>query len=354
MKILLGFACLVTLGLVTVNAIAEEPPVVTRYRVGYDLLMAKNYRNAAIELEQAVREDSTYANAHFVLGQAYSVLNEHANAIRALEAADRHGIDSGRVSKLLGKLYHREALRLYKERKFKEAIQRFESSLAHRPDNAKVHYVMGLSYNRLRDEEEAGAAFQRAIQVDSTYAKPYKSLGDINRRGRRYREAGNFYNRAIAADPAFMEAYGGLAQAHLAADDFEAAIALLEGALERDPGYASGYVYLGTALNRLGRHNLSIEPLRRATDLAPDNAEAHYLLSEAYYGKAEYKHAYDAGKRAVHLKRDYHAAQMQLGDTCAKLGRVDEARSWYTKAMKDSRLKDYCKSKILELDRGTP
>ena len=354
MRSLHGFACLAALVLVPVNAVAEEPPVITRYRTGYELLQAKNYRNAAIELEQAVREDSTYANAHYALGKAYTVLNENAKAIRALEAAQRHGIDRQRVAKSLGKLYHKEALRLYKERKFKEAIQRFESSLSHNKNNAKALYVMGLSYNRLRDETAAGAAFQRAIQIDPSYAKAYKSLGDINRRGRRYGQAGDFYHRAIAAESGYMEAYGGLAQAHLAAGDYQAAVSLLEGALKLDPKYVNGYIYLGTALNRLGRHNLSIEPLRRATDLDSDNAEAHYLLSEAYYGKADYNYAYDAGKQAVRHKRDYHAAQMQLGDTCAKMGRVDEAKNWYNKAMKDSRLKDYCKSRIEELDRATP
>ena len=354
LKLYLGVACIAIFGSAASDFAAEESPAITHYRAGYELLQARNYRNAAIELEQALAADSTYVNAHYALGKAYAVLNDHAKAIRSLEAAGRHGMDIGRISVQLGKLYHKEALRLYRERKFKEAIERFDSSLTHSPDNARALYVKGLSYSRLRDDQAAAAAFQQAIAIDPSYAKPYKALGDINRRSRNFGAAADYYNKAIAADGNFMEAYGGLAQVHLASDDFEAAVTLLEAALKLDPNYANGYVYLGTGLNRLGRHNLAIEPLRKATDLSANNAEAHYLLAEAYYGKADYQYAYDAGKQALRHKRDYHAAEMILGDICSKMGKVDEARSWYTRAMKDSRLKDYCKSRIEELDRPQP
>ena len=352
MALIFAIAFLAGGAVATATLAADEAPAITHYRSGYDLLKAEDYRNAAIELEMAIAADSTYMDAHYALGNAYRVLNQHSVAIRSLEAAGRHGMELPRMSGQLAKLYHRQALQLYKERKLVEAIDHFQRSLSHDDANAKALYVMGLSHSLLRDGEAAAGAFRRAVEVDPGYAKAYKSLGDLRRRIGNYGEAATLYGQAIGADAGLMEAYGGLAQVHLASENFEAAVKVIRGALELDPNYANGYVYLGMALNRLGRHNLSIEPLRKATDLDGKNAEAHYLLAEAYYGKADYQHAYDAGKRAVSSKRDYHAAQMLLGDICAKQVMVREAKSWYTKAMVDSRLKDYCRSKIEELDRS--
>jgi tetratricopeptide (TPR) repeat protein len=104
-------------------------------------------------------------------------------------------------------------------------------------------------------------------------------------------------------------------------------------------------------LNQLGRHGEAIDPLKQATRLEAKNADAHYRLSEAHLGIGGFRYAVQAGKRAVNLRREFHAAEVILADAHYKLGQVDEARRYYAAAVGDSRFKDYCQHQLAEIDR---
>ena len=347
----LYFFCLL-IALALANPLsAQDPKAVEHYRTGYNLLKAQNYRNAAIELEEAIAIDTTYGNAFYALGKAYRMLNKYSKAIAVLEAAYRLEIARDRIPAELSKLYYKAAIKLFQQRKYTKAILNFEKSLEHAPNNAKAHYVMGLCYTGLRNPKAAQESYERAIEVDPGYAKPYKSLGDARRRERNYAPATKVYEQAILLDSTFMEAYSGLALVHMETKEYETAVTLLKKALFINPEYANGYLFLGTSLNRLSRWHEAVEPLREGADLNSKNAEIHYRLAEAYYGKGDYRQAIEAGNNATRRKRDYHPAQMLLGDAYGKLGQIDETRLWYGKAMKDNRLKDYCADKIEALER---
>lgn len=330
---------------------AQDPEAVNHYRSGYELLKNRSYRNAAIELEQAVTIDSTYGAAHYALAQAYKVLNEYPNAIKAFEAARSLGMSPDRIAKELSQLYHKSAVSLYQQRKYQDAISSFEKSLDFNPDNAKGYYAMGLCYNGLREREQARATFTKAIEADPQYAKPYKALGDIHLRNRDYGPAAEIYQQAIAVDSTYMDAYGGLAMVTIETGELEGTVELMQKAIKIDPKYTNGHLFLGTALNELGRQHEAVDPLRRAIELNSKNPEAHLRLGEAYYGKGDYRKAVETGLTAVRKKRSFHAAELLLGDAYDKLNQTGEARTWYTKAMQDSRFRDYCKHQIEALDR---
>lgn len=329
-----------------VPARAQDPEAINHYRNGYELLKRKNYRTAVTELEAAVAVDSTYGAAVYALGQTYRVLNDFPKAIKALESARRLGMFPERIGGELAQVYYQSAVALFQQRKYADSVTHLQSSLTLEPTNAKTHYAMGLAYAGLRDEDQARQAYQKAIQADPTYAKPHKALADNQRRRQELGAAAASYQRAIELDSSYMEAYGGLAQVKLETKDLEGTVSLMRQATAIDPEYGDGYLFLGTALNQLGRQQQAVEPLRRAVELAPRNAETHYRLGEAYFGKGEFRPAIESGLAALRLQSGHHASEALLGDAYAKLGQLQEARNWYTKAMQDSRLRDYCKHQI--------
>jgi len=344
---LLSLSLLVSIVALPVRA--QNPEAIEHYRTGYDLLKNRNYRNAAIELEQAVLVDPSYGAAFYALAQAYKVLNEYPKAIDAFERARQLKIFPERIGPELAQLYHKSAIMLYQQRKYREAITSFEKSLADGPGNAKAYFAMGLCYNGLKDTDRAKQTFSKAIKADPQYAKPYKALGDLQRRAREYGPAAATYRKAISVDSTFMDAYGGLAQVMMDTKDLEGTVALMGKAVGIDSKYATGFLLLGTALNSLGRQHEAVDPLRRATALQPKNAKAHYRLGEAYYGKGDYRDAVESGKKASRLERNYHAAELLLGDAYSKLSQIEDARTWYTRAMQDSRFRDYAVHQLREV-----
>ena len=70
------FTILVGFILIAQTSHSQPSDAVKRYRAGYELLKARNFRNADIELDQAVTIDSTYGAAYFLLGQANEYLKD--------------------------------------------------------------------------------------------------------------------------------------------------------------------------------------------------------------------------------------------------------------------------------------
>ena len=337
-----------------------DPAAVQHYSKGLELLQNRDFRNAAIALEQAVGTDSTYGDAHYALAKTCKTLNQFDRAVRAFEAADRHGVSSERarerIPAQLADVYKKSAVQSFKQKKFREAIGGFEKALEHSPGDgdADVFYLLGLCYNALRQDAEAARAFQDAIDADSSYVKAIKSLADLQRRQGKLGGAAGTYRRAVALDPAYTKAYLGLAKVQIDSEDLDGALATLNKAVEVDPGFLQGLCLIGQTLSRKGRWHEAIKPLRRALEVDSDYAEAHYRLAEAYYGTGDWKKALDAGLDATRRQRNYHAAEVVVADSYSKLGQVAEARTWYKKARQDSRFRDWCEQQLKELDRQQP
>lgn len=339
------------LAFLSAPVLAQDPEALNHYRTGYDLMKKRNYRNAAIELEKAVSADSTYGDAHYVLAQAYKVLNEYDKAIHGFEMARSLGIKSDRASQELSQLYHKAAIHSFGQKKFRKAIDLFENALSANPQNAKAHYAMGLCYNGLREGDKAREAFEKAVAINPKYPKAHKALGDIQRRNRNYGPAAATYQRAMDADPKYMDAYGGLARVNFATEDYQAIVELMQQALKIDERYPDGHLFLGSALSQLGRQHEAIEPLRRASELDGKNCEARFRLGDAYYGMGDYRQAIEAGQKATRCQRNYHAAEVLLGDAYLKLIQLEDARIWFGRAIADSRFKDYATHQLEEIDR---
>ena len=133
------------LTLLSAPALAQDPEALNRFRTGYELMQKRSYRNAAIELEQAVAIDTSYGNAHYVLAQAYKVLNEYDKAIASFSAARALGTKPERAARELGQLYHKAAISSFGQKKYRAAIGYFQNALEFNPQNAKAHYALGLS-----------------------------------------------------------------------------------------------------------------------------------------------------------------------------------------------------------------
>lgn len=335
---------------------SQAPAAVTHYRAGYTLLQSKDFRNAAIELEAAVGVDSTYGDAHYALGMAQAALGDYDKAADALEAALRHGLSreglASRIPGLLGDLYYKAALRSQQQRRFGEAVIRYERSLELKPGNAKAYYQIGVCHLNLRQPERAEPALRAAIAADPAYAWPYKSLGDIHRQRGEVQQAAQMYTEAIDVDAGLVQAYAGLARTRMDAGDFEGAVEALRRAVDRDPEYGEGFVLIGSVLSQLQRYSEAIAPLKKAIDLDADDVEAHYRLAEAYYGIGDFRSAIKSAQAAVGRKKAQYPAMVVLADAHGHLGQLAEARTWYEKAAVDSRFKDYCAHKLEELERA--
>ncbi len=126
------------------------------------------------------------------------------------------------------------------------------------------------------------------------------------------------------------------ADAHLQAGEYresrEAALAGLAGA----PEDVELLVLAGRAGVELDADDAT-EQLRRATELAPEHAEAWHYLGEALAAEGRMEEAGDAFRRAVELNPADQVALSHLGHTSAATGREEEAVSYLSQAAQGMR-----------------
>ena len=181
---------------------------------------------------------------------------------------------------------------------------------------AAYEYVLrgrGAMSHETRDTNyEASGLFQRAIDLDPTYADAYAALGFAyfeavvsgwsEFRADDLERAETFAKKALALDPATTRAYHVLSQVYLFRKRYDLALAQIDRALEFNPSDADNYTYRGTILMWAGRAAEALPWLEGALRFDRANGFAATKLCMAYYLLRRYTEAVDACDRGLSQK----------------------------------------------------
>lgn len=203
---------------------------------------------------------------------------------------------------------------------------------------AHADFLRGLAARGRDTPEGIGQAedyFRRAVERDSSYARPWAGLAEIRSVDayRRvipeetgYRDARAFAERALALDPSLASAHvvlGRIAGEH---DwDFVTAEHHYRRALELEPSNVIPLRGLARLLSHLGRSEEALELSRRSLELDPVSPVAHRWLGSAYMLAGEHERAVEILEGVVDLDPDNLLASMSLAISLSALGRHDEA-----------------------------
>ena len=180
--------------------------------------------------------------------------------------------------------------------------------------------------------------FQRAIDLDPSYAAAYAELGlsireavasgwtefvadDLSR-------AETLAQKALSLDPASTAAYRLLAEINLARGRFDLALGQTERVLEINPNDAESFTTRGNILLWSGRAAEALPWLEGALRFDHANARTAHLLGIAYYFLARYGEAVEAMDRGLagSLGRNLQLmGRTILAATYAQLGRDQDA-----------------------------
>ena len=127
-----------------------------------------------------------------------------------------------------------------------------------------AHFTIGYIAVRNGRLDQARQAFERALQVDTTFAKAHHALGNLGLLQGRLGEAGQSYRAAIRHRPDWVDARLSLGQCYLRQRDYDQAIEMLQAALRLDSTNARAYLALGDACEKLGNADAAGRAYRSA------------------------------------------------------------------------------------------
>jgi serine/threonine-protein kinase len=182
--------------------------------------------------------------------------------------------------------------------------------------------------------EQATAAFQRAIKIDSHYALAYTGLSDAYLRTFQRKKDPQFLQLAREAGERAVELNGRLAAAHVslgavlsATGESKNAVAELKKALDSDRLNVDAYRELGAVYESLNQPADAERTYRTAIDLRPGDWYANAMLASFYFRGSKYADAQEYFSRIVKFTPDNANGYLTLGVVDIILERHAEAEA---------------------------
>jgi len=166
-----------------------------------------------------------------------------------------------------------------------------------------------LSHASRDKNDEAAALFQRAIDLDPSYAAAYAALGGSHFeavvsgwtefRQDELEQAETLAQKALALDPTTTSAYRLLAIINMYKRRYDLALGQIDHALEINPSDVDSYQARGNVLVWAGRATEALPWLEGSLRLDRGHVLTSQSLCWVYYFLRRYPEAVDAGDRAV-------------------------------------------------------
>ena len=168
---------------------------------------------------------------------------------------------------------------LMAEKKFREAVMRFEQAIQLNPHLTEAHFNKGLAAKAMGDTAAALSAFREALVCNPSFSKAHFCIGDVlltqgNRPG-----AEQHFRTAIAIDPEYTAAYNHLAICLNEQGRLSESVQWLTAAHEKNPQCADTLCNLGNLMRQMGRFEEAARMYRAAISRRPGFIEAHFNLS---------------------------------------------------------------------------
>src|ERR1700756_743123 len=217
--------------------------------------------------------------------------------------------------------------------------QQAELAQAHRVNpEAFDAYLQGYYFferNTDKDTEMAGKYYERAAQLDPSYALAWVGLSRVRKwqamQGLIPREEGNRLareevERALGLNPNLAEAHTQMGRIKQQVDfDWAGADASYQRAAALEPGNPESVRMAAAWQKELGRFEEALPLARRAVDLDPLNAGSWENLGETEFFMGQLNQALADCKKALELNPDVYPGPIQLTKIYVMQGRPQDA-----------------------------
>jgi tetratricopeptide (TPR) repeat protein len=180
------------------------------------------------------------------------------------------------------------------------AAQQAAANAALPDGDAHALFDYGMDAYRHDRDEEAVAAFKRAVELDPEFAEAFYRLG----------LAYNVTRQGDEADKAFEEC-----------------VKAFEKRTKKDPKDSDSFYFLGLCREKLGKYDEAVKALKEAVKNSPtENDDKYFELAAAHYKLAQYDESVRALNKTLEINPNNFPAQELLEQAKSGAQRVEEFR----------------------------
>jgi tetratricopeptide (TPR) repeat protein len=296
------------------------------YQQGVQAYKLGDYSTAANMLASAERQLPGKTDALLVLSRALMALNRFADA----EAAARSYCTEHKDAEGWYQLGRIE----FVENKPLESLAAMTRGAQQRTPKGEDLRIVGLDYVLLNDNSDAAHWLEIAAELAGNNADLWYELGRTRYALAQYEQAGEAFNQALAIDPHHVRAAANLGLVYEAVNRIEPAIQLYRQAIAWQDNAVhkseQPFLFLGTLLSDEGNTEEATKLLTEATQIAPQNPEAHGELGHAYISQGQFELGKQELEKATELSPNEAKWHFQLGQVYRKLGMNARAQAEFS------------------------
>jgi tetratricopeptide (TPR) repeat protein len=273
------------------RALAIKPEFAPAHeRIGTIYQQQGNLMEAIASFSQAVQLDPQFLAAQLRLGNAYQQMGWAELAITHFQQALELHPD-----RFLAE-YHCKLGDSLKERgRITEALASYERAISTNPDDVNGYRAIAQTYFQQNEPELVKAIYERAEVHNSELlqAKDYNALGiaylqkikviDSDQQSLKEDLESNAiacFEKAIQINPTYADAHCNLGSTFIRKNQLKDAILAYKEAIDIDPNFAQPYFNLGIIFNNIGKVDEAIACFQSAVDLVPNWVEAKQYLGK--------------------------------------------------------------------------
>ena len=260
-------------------------------RAHYD---AGRLREAAIELKNALRQNSGDAAARFLLGKVLFDQGDLPGALKELSRANELS-QSDESALLLAEVQNQLG-------QYREALKTVEGDGATVAATVERLTLRGASLTALDRFDEAEAAYRRILQIDPRRVEGHFGIAQVHAVRKDYTAAADKLDEIVKGKPDFTPGWMLRGEVALANGDKQAAFVAFDKAVSLSPDGIAPLVARARAHLAAGDLDRAREDSARVTALAPEAPIAYYLKSALAFADGDL----DAANRSfTQLQRNF-------------------------------------------------
>lgn len=228
---------------------------------------------------------------------------------------------------------HRKRADQYiKNSEYNKAQIELKNLLQMDPDNDSVYCELGDIYLRLKDDEHAVDAFQRAVKINPDNLKARLRMGQIYLILSHTREARNTAMFLLEKMPEDIDTLHLFASVQEQEKNYDAALKTLEKAAMIDPQNAVTYLFMAHINYEKGDLRAAEEKYKHAISLSPDSPMAYMGLTRLYGSQEEWIKVESTLKSMIQNSDQKDKYLIQLGFFYESKNRLAEAEKAFISA----------------------
>jgi Tfp pilus assembly protein PilF len=190
----------------------------------------------------------------------------------------------------------------YDKNNFDEAIRLLTEAKKVLPEEFRIHFLLGISYQRKHEAIDAATALEKAVQLNDKSVDALSALALVYDELKRPDESDSIYEKALRLDPKnhlVLNNYGySLSDRGLQLDR---ALKMSKEAIAQQPTNQSYLDTYGWIFYRMGQYTEAEKWIRKAIELGSQSPVIHEHLGDVYFKLSEKDKAIEYWQKALNF-----------------------------------------------------